>query len=111
MNSAESFALYTFWGAIWGVLWALLLYSRPWMADNKRPGRFRAAMIYVASQFYWLRLYRTWVTVVVGVGVCVLIFGALYSWHAALAFFCILAGAGTPIIVAAINEEFRRDAS
>lgn len=57
----------------------------------------------------WLRLYRTWLTVAIGVGGCLVIVGARHSWRSAVTALTIFAGAGAPIVTASILEEFKRD--
>ena len=76
--------------AIWGALWALFIHKT-------RVGR-------------WLRLYRTWVTVVIGVGVDIVIVGWLWSWTVAQPALIALVGSGIPIIFASLLLEYRRDA-
>ena len=109
MEKILSFAIYAFWGAIWGLFWAFLLYSWPVLPKNSTLGRHYRLLLALTAKLYWLRRYRTWITVVVGVGACLLIFAAVYNWHAALAMFCVLAGAGTPVVWASLDEEYRRD--
>jgi len=57
----------------------------------------------------WLRLWRTWLTVVIGVSGCLTIIGARHSWRSAGLALSVFAGAGTPIVFASILKEFRRD--
>ena len=85
MRTVISFAM----GAFWGSSWALFLHTTT-------IGR-------------WLRLYRTWLTVVIGVGGCLAIVGARHSWRSAATALTIFAGAGAPIVTASILEEFKRD--
>ena len=85
MRTVISFAL----GVIWGSSWAVFLHMTT-------VGR-------------WLRLWRTWLTVVIGVGGCLAIVGARHSWRSAATALTIFAGAGAPIVTASILEEFKRD--
>ena len=85
VRTVISFAM----GAFWESSWAVFLHTTT-------IGR-------------WLRLYRTWLTVVIGVGGCLAIVGARHSWRSAATALTIFAGAGAPIVTASILEEFRRD--
>ena len=85
MRTVITFAL----GVIWGSSWAVFLHMTT-------VGR-------------WLRLWRTWLTVVIGVGGCLAIVGARHSWRSAATALTIFAGAGAPIVTASILEEFKRD--
>ena len=85
MRTVITFAM----GVIWGSSWAVFLHMTT-------VGR-------------WLRLWRTWLTVVIGVSGCLAIVGARHSWRNAGHALSVFAGAGTPIVVASILAEFRRD--
>jgi hypothetical protein len=76
-------------GIIWGVIWVSFLYG------TKR-GR-------------WVRMYRTWITVVVGVGVTLLIQGVVFGVDVAVSALIVFAGSGTPIILASLYDEYKRD--
>jgi len=85
MRTVISFAMGAFWGSSWAVFLHMTTVGR------------------------WLRLYRTWLTVVIGVGGCLAIVGARHSWRSAATALTIFAGAGAPIVTASILEEFKRD--
>lgn len=71
--------------AIWGVAWALFL-------QFHRDGQ-------------WLATQRTWVTVLVGIGVDVLIMGTILDPHALLIVLSIIAASSVGIIARSLYNE------
>lgn len=74
--------------AFWGAVWAVLLWETSW-------GRF-------------LRLRRTWLTVVVGVGVDLLIMGLVLDLRKWLAVWLIVAASAVAIVAFCLADEFRQ---
>ena len=74
---------------IWGVIWAAFLQFAPW-------GR-------------WLAIRRTWITVVVGVGVDLLILAIVVDWHTWWKVAAIIAVSSVGIIVRSLANERAED--
>ena len=78
-------------GTVWGALWALVLQHTGW-------GR-------------WLAVRRTWLTVVVGVGVDLLLLLLVLDWHQWAQVVAIVAASSIGVIVRSLHNEHREDVS
>jgi len=75
--------------AVWGGLWALFLQWHPW-------GQ-------------WLAVKRTWLTVVVGVGVDLAILLLVLDWQTWLTVAAVIAASSVGIIVRSLYNEHHED--
>lgn len=87
-NSYLVFAL--FFALIWGFVWAACLQYTRW-------GR-------------WLALYRTWITVVIGVGVDLAILALVFDFQAWRTILAIFALSAVGIITRSLINEYKADA-
>lgn len=78
-------------GAVWGAVWAVALQYTGW-------GR-------------WLAMRRTWLTVVVGVGVDLLLLLLVLDWHQWAQVVAIVAASSIGVIVRSLHNEHREDVS
>ena len=78
-------------GAVWGAVWAAVLQHTGW-------GR-------------WLAVRRTWLTVVVGVGVDLLLLLLVLDWHMWAQVVAIVAASSIGVIVRSLHNEHREDVS
>jgi Kef-type K+ transport system membrane component KefB len=76
-------------GAVWGAVWAVFLQRHTW-------GR-------------WLAVRRTWLTVVVGVGVDLLLLLLVLDWHQWAQAAAIVAVSSIGVIVRSLLNEHRED--
>ena len=76
-------------GAVWGAVWAVVLQHTGW-------GR-------------WLAVKRTWLTVVVGVGVDLLLLLLVLDWHTWAQAAAIIAVSSLGVIVRSLYNEHRED--
>ena len=74
---------------VWGVLWALFLQWHPW-------GQ-------------WLAIKRTWLTVVIGVGVDLAILLLVLEWSAWTSVAGVIAVSGIGVIVRSLYNEHHED--
>lgn len=74
---------------VWGALWALFLQVHPW-------GR-------------WLAIKRTWLTVVVGVGVDLIILILVLDWQTWAAVAAVIAASSLGIIGRSLYNEHHED--
>ena len=75
--------------ALWGALWALFLQAHPW-------GR-------------WMAIKRTWLTVVVGVGVDLIILILVLDWQTWATVAAVIAASSLGIIVRSLYNEHHED--
>ena len=78
-----------FYALIWGVLWALFLQWHPW-------GQ-------------WLAVKRTWLAVVIGVGVDLVILLLVLEWSAWTAVAGVIAASSVGVIVRSLYNEHHED--
>jgi len=76
-------------GTVWGALWAVFLQWHTW-------GQ-------------WLVVRRTWLTVVIGVGVDLLLLLLVLDWHTWAQVAAIIAVSSIGIIVRSLHNEHRED--
>ncbi len=87
----DRIALATFSALIWGIIWAGFLQMHPW-------GR-------------WLALRRTWLTVVIGVGVDMALLLLVLDIHTWTAVATVIAASSVGIIVRSLYNEHADDAN
>lgn len=78
-----------FFALVWGCLWALFLQWHPW-------GQ-------------WLAVKRTWLTVVIGVGVDLAILLLILDWQTWLTVAAVIAASSLGIIVRSLYNEHHDD--